>query len=391
MDGTVELVSAPGRDGVHPRRSRPRVPARARRFHVKRRRPSPGPTARFHVKTERPLATVSAMRLWRRSGPRRRRRCARRRRRASRSPRRPSSATRRRRPSSSEPAPAGRARRRRTGPSGALRPARDLRRAARPASSRSTRARPDGDLAGLGVRRRREGVDPHERARDHERRRVAGRPSRARARVYVEFTDGERVRPRSSAGTCSATSACSGSTPADHPLAPVPLGDSSRVVVGEPVAAIGSPFGKQTSLSVGVVSAIGRSIDSLTSTVRRRERDPDRRADQPRQLRRAAVRRRGARDRDQRADPEHLGTAEGVGFAIPIDLAKRSLDQSLRTGRVAYAYIGVSTQDVTPGIAQAFDLDAERGALSPASRAARRPRRPGFAAARAPRSSTGST
>ena len=45
------------------------------------------------------------------------------------------------------------------------------------------------------------------------------------------------------------------------------------------------------------------------------------------------------------------GTAEGVGFAIPIDLAKRSLDQLLRTGRVRYAYIGVSTQDVTPGIA----------------------------------------
>ena len=53
--------------------------------------------------------------------------------------------------------------------------------------------------------------------------------------------------------------------PDDHPLEPVPLGDSARVVVGEPVAAIGAPFGKQTSLSVGVVSATGRSIDSLTS------------------------------------------------------------------------------------------------------------------------------
>src|SRR4029453_12623126 len=56
-----------------------------------------------------------------------------------------------------------------------------------------------------------------------------------------------------------------GAAPAGPPLVPIPLGDSSRVVVGEPVAAIGSPFGKQTSLSVGVVSGIGRSIDSLTS------------------------------------------------------------------------------------------------------------------------------
>ncbi len=57
------------------------------------------------------------------------------------------------------------------------------------------------------------------------------------------------------------------------------------------------------------------------------------------------------------------GTAEGVGFAIPIDIAQRSLDQLVRTGRVRYAYIGIRTQDVTPGIACAFDLGAERGAL----------------------------
>ena len=43
------------------------------------------------------------------------------------------------------------------------------------------------------------------------------------------------------------------------------------------------------------------------------------------------------------------GTAEGVGFAIPIDTARRALEQLLRTGRVAYAYIGVTTADVTPG------------------------------------------
>ena len=53
--------------------------------------------------------------------------------------------------------------------------------------------------------------------------------------------------------------------PAEHALDPVPLGDSTRVVVGEPVAAIGSPFGNVDSLSVGVVSAIRRSIPSLTT------------------------------------------------------------------------------------------------------------------------------
>ena len=76
-------------------------------------------------------------------------------------------------------------------------------------------------------------------------------------------------RPRSSAGTSSTTPASSRSIPSDHAVSPVPLGDSSRVVVGEPVAAIGSPFGNENSLAVGVVSATERSIESLTSALRR--------------------------------------------------------------------------------------------------------------------------
>src|SRR4029077_14856448 len=53
--------------------------------------------------------------------------------------------------------------------------------------------------------------------------------------------------------------------PPAHRLDPVPLGNSAQVQVGQPVAAIGSPFGNVNSLSVGVVSATERSIDSLTS------------------------------------------------------------------------------------------------------------------------------
>ena len=84
-------------------------------------------------------------------------------------------------------------------------------------------------------------------------------------RLYVVFHDGDRIPARSSAGTSSTTPASSRSTPKDHAVSPVPLGDSSSVVVGEPVAAIGSPFGQESSLAVGVVSATERSIESLTS------------------------------------------------------------------------------------------------------------------------------
>ena len=57
------------------------------------------------------------------------------------------------------------------------------------------------------------------------------------------------------------------------------------------------------------------------------------------------------------------GNAEGVGFAIPIDTARRALEQLLRTGRVSYAYVGVTTQDVTPGLARRYGLAAPHGAL----------------------------
>ena len=182
--------------------------------------------------------------------------------------------------------------------------------------------------------------------------------------VYVEFSDGERVAGRVVGWDLFSDVGVVRVSPKDHALDPVPLGTSSDVVVGEPVAAIGSPFGKQTSLSVGVVSATGRSIDSLTAggfaVSNAIQIDaPINRGNSGGPLFDGDGRVIGINAQIQST----TGNAEGVGFAIPIDLARRALDQLLRTGRVRYAYIGVSTQDVTPGIAKRFSLGAERGAL----------------------------
>ena len=192
-----------------------------------------------------------------------------------------------------------------------------------------------------------------------------GSPVRVRgaSAVYVEFSDSERV-PASIVGwDLFSDVGVIRVEPDAHTLSPVPLGESRDVVVGEPVAAIGSPFGKQSSLSVGVVSATGRSIDSLTSgfTVANAIQvdAPINRGNSGGPLFDGEGRVIGINAQIQST----TGTAEGVGFAIPIDIARRSLEQLLRTGRVRYAYIGVRTQDVTPGIAAAFDLGAERGAL----------------------------
>jgi S1-C subfamily serine protease len=56
------------------------------------------------------------------------------------------------------------------------------------------------------------------------------------------------------------------------------------------------------------------------------------------------------------------GTAEGVGFAVPINAAKRSMDQLIKTGEVRYAWLGVTTQTVTPRIAERFGFPAQHGA-----------------------------
>ncbi len=71
-------------------------------------------------------------------------------------------------------------------------------------------------------------------------------------------------RPTSSGSTRSSTSPCCKVDPEGLKLIPLDLGSSSEIEVGQPVAAIGSPFGEEQSLSVGVISATDRSIESLT-------------------------------------------------------------------------------------------------------------------------------
>jgi S1-C subfamily serine protease len=181
--------------------------------------------------------------------------------------------------------------------------------------------------------------------------------------VYVEFSDGDRATAQIVGWDLFSDVGVLRVPPAARRLSPVPLGNSSNVLVGEPVAAIGSPFGQQTSLSVGVVSATGRSIDSLTSgfaVANAIQTDaPINRGSSGGPLFDAAGKVIGINAQIESSS----GTAEGVGFAIPIDVARRSLDQLVRTGTVRYAYIGIHSQDVTPGMAKEFGLGASRGAV----------------------------
>lgn len=192
---------------------------------------------------------------------------------------------------------------------------------------------------------------------------IRGTAPTAASHVYVEFADHDRVSARIVGWDIFDDVGVVQVDPKAHALLPVPLGRSSAVRVGEPVAVIGSPFGNENSLEVGVVSGIRRSIDSLTSSFRLSDAIQ---VDAP-------ITHGNSGGPVFDADGRVIGIAaqirtdtgqpEGVGFAVPIDSARRSLVQLLTTGKVAYAFIGIRTVDVTPTIAQALGLKDTRGAL----------------------------
>ena len=151
--------------------------------------------------------------------------------------------------------------------------------------------------------------------------------------------------------------------PSAHPLAPVPLGNSAAVSVGEPVAAIGSPFGNENSLAVGVVSATQRSVESLTSTF---DLVDAIQTDAPINHGNSGGPLFDARGRVVGINAQirsTTGQAEGVGFAVPINSAKRSMQQLIANGSVSYAFVGVETTDLTPALAHHFDYAVSRGAV----------------------------
>jgi len=179
-------------------------------------------------------------------------------------------------------------------------------------------------------------------------------------KVFVRFPDGNQVPakivgfdPFSDVGLLKIN-------PTGLSLRPLPLGSVENVKVGAPVAAIGSPFGEEQSLSVGIVSATDRSIESLTGFQTSGAIQTDAAINQgnsggPLLDASGSVLGINSQIRTQSGD----GT--GVGFAVPVDTVKRSLEQLRSTGRVRYAYLGISSQQIYPQLAERFDLPVKQG------------------------------
>jgi S1-C subfamily serine protease len=179
--------------------------------------------------------------------------------------------------------------------------------------------------------------------------------------VFVSFADGNRVPADIQGYDPDADVALLKIDPSGLKLNPLPLGDSAKVQVGTPVAAMGSPFGEEQSLSVGVVSAVDRNVSSLTKFSISNAIQTDA-AINPGNSGGPLVDSQGRVIGLNQQIQTRSGGGEGVGFAVPIDLAKRSVDQLRDKGRVDYAYIGVSSQALYPQLAEHFDLPTERGA-----------------------------
>jgi S1-C subfamily serine protease len=146
------------------------------------------------------------------------------------------------------------------------------------------------------------------------------------------------------------------------PLHPLELGDDEDLEVGQPVAAIGSPFGEQQSLSVGVVSATDRAVQSLTQFEISGAIQTDASINPGNSggpLLDAGARVVGINQQIE----TNSGANDGVGFAVPISAVKRSIAQLRSDGDAEYAYIGVSSQPLYPQLARKLGLDTTFGGL----------------------------
>ena len=156
-------------------------------------------------------------------------------------------------------------------------------------------------------------------------------------------------------------------------LVPVTFGDSNALEVGEWVMAIGSPFGLEQTVTVGVVSAKERVLgagpyDDFIQTDA---------AINPGNSGGPLVDADGRVIGINAAISSRSGGNDGIGFAIPINLARGVLDQLRKSGKVERGWLGVSVQSVTPELAESFGLPESAGALvaavsagSPAEKAA---------------------
>ena len=140
----------------------------------------------------------------------------------------------------------------------------------------------------------------------------------------------------------------------------LPFGDSEKTQVGDIVLAIGNPFGIGQTVTMGIVSAKGRSNMGLVDYEDFIQTDA---AINPGNSGGALINLRGELIGINTAIVSRTGGYQGIGFAVPSNLARRVMEQLKRYGRVIRGWLGVSVQQVTPQLASHLGLKEPWGAL----------------------------
>jgi serine protease Do len=137
-------------------------------------------------------------------------------------------------------------------------------------------------------------------------------------------------------------------------------GDSDKLKVGEMVLAIGSPYGLDQTVTMGIVSAVGRANVGIADYEDFIQTDA---AINPGNSGGALVNARGELVGINTAIFSRTGGYQGIGFAIPSNMAKIVMDSLITKGKVIRGWLGVSIQPITPELARQFNLKEEYGAL----------------------------
>jgi S1-C subfamily serine protease len=188
-----------------------------------------------------------------------------------------------------------------------------------------------------------------------------GTPQEAK-QVFVEFGDRNRVPAEIKGFDADADVALIKVDPDGLDLEPVTLSARSSFTVGEPVAAIGSPFGEDQSLSVGVISATNRTVEGLTNFGIDNAIQTDASIN-PGNSGGPLLDSKGEVIGINEQIASSSGSNSGVGFAIPVTSVRYSLDQLKADGKVDYAYLGVTSESLYPQLADHLGLDTKSGAL----------------------------
>ncbi|MEE9493496.1 MAG: trypsin-like peptidase domain-containing protein [Gammaproteobacteria bacterium] len=143
-------------------------------------------------------------------------------------------------------------------------------------------------------------------------------------------------------------------------LPTLPIGDSKQLRVGDIALAIGNPFGVGQTVTLGIVSATGRNQLGINRYEDFIQTDA---AINPGNSGGALINAHGELIGINTAIYSRSGGSQGIGFAIPVNMARIVMTQLVERGHVERGWIGIEAQDITPELAHSFNLDTTRGLL----------------------------